>query len=461
MDSITEVLAQAVYNLHLHDLPLDNLALDQRKRTASMGRRPLTARQDLSLANLSNFPVITEGPPLKVVNQGAVSRSPSKDQVDGGASRPLRGPLVRSSTQDEEGSPRVEVPMVKRHSTPITTGSRPSVASALAPISEFDSPDHPQLSTEAAESTEVVTPYQPLVEEDLSSGGLTEEEEEGGGAVITNINAQSPSPTHEDAGTLTSSVIGPRPHSAPCRKDIGEANLESPIPSQSSLNAGSPTPSQEGVKQRGKSGGGEGQKKLLPGNIFKHRSKGRGLDNRVTPKQNSLGSPVEERRKKRKWFHKRSGSDSVMTMTNPVVGSDRETELSVASDRSSPILGASEKRQSFNIHRSSSDGNIHSLLQYGHASPDTGPEPVSVNDSGAGIPFRRVTTIASPTAQEPLVIGGGSVSGSHRPLRRSLTMDSPEPTPTGKGSCWGAILCTCVTASGLASSQALPQPFTG
>lgn len=452
MNSITDVLAQAVYGLHLHDLPLDNLALGQRKRTASVGRRSTTTRQELSPPNLSNFSIITEGPPPRASGQGTESRSPSKDKVDGGTTRPVRGKFQRSSTQDEEGSPRVEIPIVKRHSTPVTTGSRPSVSSALAPISEFASPEHPQ--GEAVDSAAVGTPYQPLVEEDPSSGQTEdeEEEEEGGGAVIANINAQSPSPTREDARAL---IIRPRPHSAgssiPSQEDLGEAhphNLGSPIPNERPLSAGSST-SQEGVRRKGKSGGGgggggEGQKKLLPGSIFKHRGKGRGSDNRVAPKQYSPGSPVEERKKKRKWFHthKRSGSDSVMTMTNPVANignSDRETELSVASDRSSPILGAySEKRRTFSVRRSSSDGNLHRLLQYDHTFPDMGPEPVSLKDSETGIPFRRVTTIASPTIQESRGIGGGVVctvpssgSGSHRPLRRSLTMDSPEPVPTG------------------------------
>lgn len=412
MDSITDVLAQAVYGLHLHDLPLDNLALGQRQRTGSMGRHAAASRRELGPARLSSFSVITEGPPAPATRKapGGGARSPGKDHVDGGRSlgTSTRGQLYRSATQEEQGSPVVDMPRVKRHSTPVTTGSRPSCTSLLTPITEFYSPEHQQeeSSITATKPATVVTPYQPLLEDDE----ITIEEEDGG-AVIANLNARSPtrSPTPSENG-----VSQPRPLSA-----------GSPTPSQDSvsrprpLSAGSPTSSQEEARQRGRSGG-EGQIKL----ISKHRS-----NRAMPPRQNSLGSPVEGRRKKRKWFHTRSDSDSVMA--NPSA-----MELGVVSDRSSPSLG-SQKPQPFSIRKSSSDGNIHRL---GHASsPDTGPEPVSLKD-GAAIPFRRVTSIASPISHDTgaatergvfSTFSSATSDPSRRPLRRSLTVDSPEPTPTG------------------------------
>lgn len=418
MDSMTEVLAQAVYGLNLKDLPLNNLAAGQRVRTVSTGRHAAAARHEI--APLSSFSAIFEGPPTpagKNPPQGAPCNIDARVRP---ASANVRGQLRRAGTHEEQGSPLMEVAAVKRHSTPNASSHRPSNTSLLNTITELNSPQHPEEDPSSEPAIEM-TPYQPLMEEeDVSS--QTEEEE--GGAVIANLNARSPTPPSQVDASQPHPLNAGSP--TPSQPDAGSPTPSQPHP----LDAGSPTPSEEEVKRKG----GEAHKRLLPASIFKHRSKGRGSDSPVL-KQNSLSSPVEERKKRRKWFHKRSGSDSVVTNGDHPSDSSRK---GVTSNISSPNLGAAEKRK-LGMRKSSSDGNIHRLMLYSHTLPDTGPVPVSMPDS-AGVPFRRVTTIASPGPAEPdnnPFGGGGGVappaatSSSHRPLRRSLTMDSPEPTLSG------------------------------
>lgn len=431
MSSITEVLAQAVYELNLKDLPLDSLESGQRQ--VSTGR-PAAAtpstRHEIAPPRLSSFSAISEGPP-GAWNPVATCKPPDKDLVDGAVrslrpgSASMRG-LFRSATEEEEGSMMVDIPIVKRHSTPITTGSRPSCSSLLNTITEFASPEHPK-EDEASESEAVMTPYQQLMEEEeeeLLHGPA--ERDEDGGAVIANLNARSPTPTGERQPRPFSSGSSTPSQSHP-------PSVGSPTPSQEETKTLSPTPSQEEVREKGRNG----HKKLLPAHIFKHRGKGRGSDSPVLSKQR-VPTPVEERKRRRKWFHKRSGSDSVMAASRDHLSvGNREEELGVASLQSSPNLGALEQRRYLGIRKSSSDGNIHKLLLYGGGNtlPDTGPDPIPMKDNV--VPFRRVTTIASPTPMDSTANrgAGGVVSSSsassHRPLRRSLTVDSPEPILTG------------------------------
>jgi hypothetical protein len=289
----------------------------------------------------------------------------------------------------------VDIPRVKRHSTPITTGYRPSCASILDPITEFETTEHHQEGATAL----VTTPYQPLVEEDLSSVRTREEEEEEEeeevGAVIANLNARSPSPN--GAGSpIPRQKWGFKPHPLNLSQETDRA-----------LSPGSPTLNQEDKRRRGRSVGG----RLLPSSS--------GTDNQT-----------EGGKRKRSLFHKRSDSDS-----NPST-IDREADMGAASTRSSSSLGMHEKRRSFRIRRSSSEGNIHLMFgAFPSSTPDTGPDPVSVTDNETVVvPFRRVTTIASPLGHDsgPAGILDGCGAPTYRPLRRSLTVDSPEPMATGE-----------------------------
>lgn len=404
MNSITEMLAQAVYGLNLNDLPLDNLASGPRPRSVSMvPRHPSTSSpHEIAASRLSSFSTISEAPVAGKKTPASASRPPERDLVDGGVAR-SRGPLVRAATQEEQGSPPLEMSMLKRHSTPVTTSSRPSLPASLGTITEHSTPSSERACPSTPEPTPVTTPYQPhattpyqpLVEEaELSSGHATEDE------VIANLNAQSPTPSREEMSRTPS------------------------IPS--------PTPSQEKVTNEVK----------LPTGIFKQRSlskKGRGAES----------SPVEERRRRRKWFHKRSGSD---IGERPLVSSGNAELAGVASEHSSPDLGASsgQRRAPFILRKSSSDGNLHAMLLRNHTPSDTGPELVAIQDCHA-LPLRRVVTGGTPltfdlsnTSLPGHIIGGGAPSSAssdptpsgHRPLRRSLTMDSPEPPLNGMLLLW-------------------------
>lgn len=423
MVSMTEVLAQAVYNLKLDELPLDHLALGfQRPRTVSMGRNNVSSHREIAPPRLSSFSALFDAPPTSTFRTRGhtPSRKASSNKElegshrQGAGSSSGRGHLQRWATQEEHGNPPLfPTPPNPRHSLPGTTlsgavhtsippNSLVTIAEATSPRQTTPSRDQEvsSPSTMGSESTLLTTPYRRLKDDDSSSGGEAEDrggEKEGAESVIANLNARTPSPT---------------------------ASQEV-----------------ERTDQR--------RKLTLPGSFLKHRSpesklrKGRGSDTQL------LSSPVEDSgksRKKRKWFHTRSGSAEVSSSS--VTVPQPAEEGGVATDDHTPSLSLEvPEPKVFVMHKSLSEGHIHGMLQ-----SDRGSSPASLPSRSRGedaIPaFCRVTSMTSPegisesshsTSPQPVpveapgvgVVATPTTTASHRPLRRSLTMDSPEPATTG------------------------------
>ena len=479
MDSMTEVLAQVVYGVNLNDLPLDNLALGQRPRSVSMGRHNSASLQGVPTSRLSSFTDISEGPPMlprKPLQRAGAGPGDGREQGEGKGSRAL---LIRSATHEEEGSLPVPLPPVKRHSTP---GTPPSSSSSRVPraslltdltlpstITELPSPERKEGTCPSPPRSPSLTPYKPLEEE--------EDEDE-----------MRRNPTFESAATSTPYLLRVeeqlhRPHSnseppevvtpyllhaedrrqhsssdpvkvvTPYQPLVEEdevsiiTNLNTTSPTlvdqpPSLLTTRSPTPKEEGQQSS------KGRK--LPVSLFKQSNKKKvQQDSEVLAKSSKTlgpGSPmIEERKKKRRWFqHMRTGSGGFAQLTTNSMDeggdSDLELEVGVASDHNSPV-------RRFIVKKSFSEGNIRSLST---AFSDIGQQPLAVLDTEA-LPNRRVTSIAPPTpssfsnppskdargvASPPPATSSSTSSSSHRPLRRSLTIDSPEPTT-------GVCVCAC------------------
>ena len=477
MASITEVLALAVYGINLSDLPLDQLALGHKRgRAASMGRsRTSPSQQEIAPPRLSSFSAILVGPPgqsRKVRLTTPSIKSVHKDQPSESAREASRKhvkrlPFTRSVTQEERSSPPVTVlSTVKRHSTPNSrpllqssfelpdTISEVSVSSTTSdrlsrkqevqtnpPTLEVQSnslpnptqgvslskPAHPTeeyQSNSLSDPTQRVSPSQPLLQEEIeeedevSSGDI-----EGSSSVIANLNTKSPSPKTTPT------------HS---QEDVRKPPL------------GASETSPPWHQEKGKNG--DGKRNLLYSTIFKHRSpesrpkKKLESGDLVLTNQNLLGHspPLADglkSRLKRKWFHKRSESDV------PTSGQYLEMGMEHENDPKSSCPSAEEKKV-FLIRKSSSDSNIHRLAvnQYDDTLPETVLSNFRYEDDSAlqqHHGFRRVSTIASPVMTEfsdpgqssvddSVVATTGTSSSVHqRPLRRSLTIDSPEPPLKG------------------------------
>ena len=113
---------------------------------------------------------------------------------------------------------------------------------------------------------------------------------------------------------------------------------------------------------------------------------------------------------------------------------DQQGDMGVASD-------AERRRAAFSLRKSSSDGSINRVIHHNNYPLPRDPSPAPTTPSSdKELGFRRVATIASPliSADQP----EGNVapptetdkpSGpTHRPLRRSLTLDSPDPDIPGE-----------------------------
>lgn len=451
MDSMTEVLARAVYGLNLNELPLEHLTLGfQRPRTVSVGRHQTSSSQhEIAQPRLSSFSAIFDGPPASRKAQQSTTpstRSHSKEQVDS-STRTVRGKLVHAATEERESYSMVDLYSVKRHSTPAEVA--PSSKSLVLPDTILEvSPDHsleehpspvaisPPSSSSVSGS--LVTPYQPLIEDDergeLSKG---EEERGGGGAseVITNLNTTSPTPS-QDVMMQSSTPIAMPPRGG-------------------------------GGQEKERSGGGH-KKSAFSSNIRKHRSpdvkhkKGLVPKNLVLTNQSSMEEDGKSKRM-RKWFHKRWGSDStthiiVARKDEPSVKGESAEVVDVAFDASSPATDDSESCKPFSLHKSSSDGSINRLLMHGHSLPKMGPRlsplvtclDTTISESG----FRRVTTVgADPTHNSPPADADENISplattsprwSPHAVLQRSITIDSPEPTLSGMQD----IILSCKTHEG-------------
>ena len=507
MDSMTEVLAQAVYGLNLNQLPLDNLAMGtQRPRIGSVGHahQHASSQPEIAPPRLSSFSAIFEGPPStgssvsRKREQGKALEVPAGLESGGHGHLPARletsgrAPLVRSVTCDDPRSPPAEKLADKRHSAPAPgpyvrnasyagpssvmpaisedsshrsqddtclsplleeSESPPKTRHPVEPLPPLQQPPAPDPSQEevkqlcaspvSPDPATLTTPYQPLINEEELSGGRVRREKSGGGTgeVIANLNTTSPTHSQED-------MLHP------------SASTGSATPSQSSggEGGGDTTP------PRGSERSPDMEHRRL-GGLFKHRSpEARRHD------QNSVLEEGGKSRRKKKWFHshRRSGSDVTghMRMTGVTgvrrEGSGREespllvvsgkqpagrqAEGGVVSGSGGPSGVGSEDRRPFVLRKSSSDSNLQRLLR-SHSLPTMSPSPTllhrSLRDDDPKF-FRRISSNGSAHPVPPESTGdvgvvtsttSASVVGStasHRPLRRSLTIDSPEPIPTGE-----------------------------
>lgn len=362
MDSMTEVLAQAVYGLNLQELPLEVLASGHRPRVVSMSRQhrptppsasssnvtpPNSTLSQLEIAppRLTSFSSIFEGPPPLHYH-----RKPSRklEVVEGGGSGG-RMKLSRSATQQERSSPtEPAVTPLKRHSTPSgNVQPRPLLLSSQErPSTIEEDPSEPLAPKKPA------LPYQRL-EEDSPSGPhhckepallyQRLEEEESEEEVIANLNAASPSP-------------------------IQEVPRNTPSP-------------QSGIL-----------------------------------------------------FLRRSGSDEIHRMSPPL------SSPTTSQDDQMGMASGDCGRVPFSMRKSSSDGNINRVVpQHDYPLP-TSPAS-AMPSSDRELALRRVATVASPTVTpgkpgeretSPTSTDCSTSTSSKRPLRKSLTMDSPEHPIPGK-----------------------------
>ena len=428
MDSMTEVLARAVYGLNLNELPLDHLALGfQRPRTASVGDRHQhhSSQHEIAQPRLSSFSAIFEGPPSgSGVKRREQGERPKRRTVDITATR---GPLHRSATQEVPASPPMSYD--KRLSMPSNVGMSHGAPPLVMPaISEDSSSRHTSASEiipspTSPVSVSLVTPYQPLIEDDEPGceqisqfiEGVEEEEKEGGaGEVIMNMNTTSPTPSQDKGSTSPPLSNGTSP-------EVGRRNISS--------------------------------------SIFKHRSpesrhrKGQDL---VLTNQPVLEEGGRSRWKK-KWFpgHKRYGSDvtaQIRTTELRTIESEKEESPLVASagkveppantsqQPKEGVASSVEKPRQFPVRKSASEGDLRQL----QGQAKTGLSPSLLRDDSAlhDLMLRRISSSGSAKATPPTSTRDGGVvspptsaavaSSAHRPLRRSLTIDSPEPTtPAG------------------------------
>ena len=396
MTSMTEVLTQAVYGLKLNALPLEQLASGRSTTThnVNVGRRqqPPMSRYDFLSFNLFDCP-----PSRPPKSQHVAGMPSSRDQVDGSpassSTRSARNILTHSATVEEKGNDfETEVSQTKRHSAPhvIPASSRPgrtSIRPLVMPdtIAETSIDGQEEAYPSPPSAASLNTPYRPLQEDD-SSSVTSSHTNDGGGAVIANVNARSPTSSQED--------------------EDGSG--------QDMAVRGVAGPQSKGLR-----------KPLLKHHSLESKSKkGCGLD----------GGHEEggKQRKRRKWFGIHKRSDSVDGSTRIVVsdGSDgescsRESEVGVATEHC---------LQPFILHKSSSEGNLHAIFHHGsHTFPRTGNTQPDLLDSSEILPLPPVSTAAIMTHDLPsqpapvLATSTSVIINKSRPLRRSLTIDSPEP----------------------------------
>lgn len=432
MDSMTEVLARAVYGLNLNELPLDNLASGmQRPRSISVGRGHAGSQAEIAPPRLSSFSAIFEGPP---VPSGSQKRREDRPKRKVGDVMGHRGSLQR---EEPPSSAKLEE---KRFSLPESQITKPRAATmvVMPAISEDSFSGHTSSesrldeicpSPTSPESVSLVTPYQPLIEEDESGSSrlmegmeVAEELEKGVGSVEVIMNLNTTSPTHngqDDVPQLSGSTpslgsISQERSPDVVRRSLPNIQHHSPEAKhkkgQELVLANQPAVVEEGRSRW--------RKKWFPG----HKRGGSDVTAqiRITELQ-SFGSEREE-------------SPLVLSSTfasgkEQVPPTTKQDKKGVAADHSPP-----EKPRSF-LRKSASDSNLQALLR-AHTLPARGTLLLKDDSVLHDLKIRRISSgdpeSSLPTSgrdEVPPVVS----SSAHRPLRRSLTIDSPEPTPTLTG----------------------------
>ena len=472
MESMTEVLARAVYGLDLNELPLDSCDRT-RPRTVSVGRQQHPASQhEIAPPKLSNFSAILDGPPANTTGQrrreqSQVTVERGKKSVDS-----LRGTLQRAATQDAHDSPpMVEVPIEKRHSTPSTCNKHVGPLIIMPAISEdFTSRksssgsrlDEISPSPTSPESVSMVTPYQPLINEDerttqLIEGVEEEEEGQGGGAgeVIVNLNTTSPTLSQEE-------LLHPSSNNAtPPLENTSPETRHGSLPLSTGLfKHHSPDPKHRSPDPKHRSPDPKHRSPEVKRSPDVKHKKGREFMLATQPLMEDGGKS----RWKKKWLpgHKRYGSDvtaQIRTADLKMLAAASSVERQESPLVSAPGLGKESSPASHSqgkgsevsvdstttrehkpvLYKSASDGNLHLLLLGSHTLPKLSP-PQLRDDSALHV--RRISSggsthvSTSASTREGCVAPASSSTGAvpvapHRPLRRSLTIDSPEPTSAG------------------------------
>ena len=431
MESMTGVLAQAVYRLDLSELPLDNLSSEpHRKRVASVGRprKSGVSQQEIAPLRLSSFSDIYAGPPAYIHKRShqrpstPPSESAGGDQVDSDSSVKKKSTLTRSATQQEPASPLTGACALKRYSTPSgPTLPRPSILSTIS---------------EGRSSLK-------LLEESGRHSGGEDQQSNSTTDPRQSLSPTSPPPFEEEEEEV---YLIPKPSKVKesSVSVIANLNTKSPSPGPDAVDSHPPIKEQGGEAVRKN---GDGIKKLFSGGLFKlhsspdtrHRKKF-SPDDVVLTNQNSL--ELEEigktKNKKASRFHKRSGSD----VTDGVAAKKKSPQVSKKLKEGDADSAKSlEKKQArCYIRKSSSEGNLNRLLliQSDHTLPDYNSDSIT-EESGVQMASTTDTlnrsSSFSPSQtydEDPIPQRNGpspsSSSSTHRPLRRSLTVDSPDPS---------------------------------